>query len=274
MDQQTSSVELPWRGWRTYRDLEPAWFYTSAGLFGLMAFCLLAGAVDDRLFNGVSVWSKPFKFAMSLAVYFATLLVFSRYLPIGYLGTKWGRILVMSLVWVAGVEMAYITVQSALGEASHFNSTSAFHGLMYSLMGFGAAWLVTALVWFGWVLGRNNMNRDPIALAVIIGLGLTFILGGGFGGYLGGQTSHWVGGVETDANGIWFFNWVTDGGDLRVAHFFGMHAMQAIPLFAVLLPARISHNVRYVLIGVFSTAYAAFCGFTFYQALQGQPFIS
>ena len=89
-----------------------------------MAFCRLAGAVDDRLFNGVSVWSKPFKFAMSLAVYFATLLVFSRYLPIGYLGTKWGRILVMSLVWVAGVEMAYITVQSALGEASHFNSTS------------------------------------------------------------------------------------------------------------------------------------------------------
>ena len=45
----------------------------------LMAFCLLAGAVDDRSFNGVSVWSKPFKFAMSLAVYFATLLVFSRY---------------------------------------------------------------------------------------------------------------------------------------------------------------------------------------------------
>ena len=76
----------------------------------------------------------------------------------------------MSLVWVAGVEMAYITVQSALSEASHFNSTSAFHGLMYSLMGFGAAWLVTALVWFGWVLGRNNMNRDPIALAVIRGL--------------------------------------------------------------------------------------------------------
>ena len=61
---------------RTYRDLEPTWFYTSAGLFGLMATCWLA--VDDRLFNGVSVWSKPFKFAMSLAVYFATLLVFSR----------------------------------------------------------------------------------------------------------------------------------------------------------------------------------------------------
>ena len=268
-----SPLGLPWFSWRGYRDLERTWFYMCAGLFVLTGFCLLAGAFDDRLFNGVSVWSKPFKFALSLAVYFATLLVFSHYLPNGYLRTTAGRILVVSLAWVAGAEMAYITIQGALGEASHFNATTAFHGLMYSLMGFGAAWLVTALVWFGWAIARNNMYENPIVLAIIIGLALTFIVGGGFGSYLGGQTSHWVGTAETDANGILFFNWATDGGDLRVAHFFGMHAMQAIPLFALFLPTRFSYKAKCILIAGFSILYAAFCALTFYQALQGQPFI-
>ena len=210
-----------------------------AGLFVLTGVCLLAGAFDDRLFNGVSVWSKPFKFALSLAVYFATcwcspttcltvtfeprLGEYSWYRLLGSLALRWPT-----------------SLFGALGEASHFNATTAFHGLMYSLMGFGAAWLVTALVWFGWAIARNNMYENPIVLAIIIGLALTFIVGGGFGSYLGGQASHWVGAAETDANGILFFNWATDGGDLRVAHFFGMHAMQAIPLFALFLPTRFS----------------------------------
>ena len=30
---------------------------------------------------GVSVWTKPAKFALSLAVYFATIMLFVRYLP-------------------------------------------------------------------------------------------------------------------------------------------------------------------------------------------------
>ena len=270
---QSAPMGWPWRSWRAYRDLERTWFYACAGLFLLMVFCLLAGAIDDRLFNGVSVWSKPFKFALSLAVYFATLLAFSYYLPNGYLRTTAGRVLVVSLTWVAGIEMVYITIQSALGEASHFNTTTAFHRLMYSLMGLGAAWLVTALVWFAWVIGRNNVQRNPIALAIVVGLVLTFILGGGFGGYLGGQTSHWVNAVQSDANGVVFFNWATEGGDLRVAHFFGIHAMQAVPLFALLLPAQMTYMAKCILIAAFSSAYAGLCAFTFYQALQGQPFI-
>ena len=113
------------------------------------------------------------------------------------------------------------------------------------------------------------MYENPIVLAIIIGLALTFIVGGGFGSYLGGQASHWVGAAETDANGILFFNWATDGGDLRVAHFFGMHAMQAIPLFALFLPTRFSYKVKCILIAGFSILYAAFCALTFYQRFRG-----
>ena len=58
-----------------------------------------------------------------------------------------------------------------------------------------------------------------------------------------------------------------------MAHFFGMHAMQIIPLFALVLPARLSTGVACASIVAFSAAYAGFSAHTFVQAIQGQPFI-
>jgi hypothetical protein len=113
-----------------------------------------------------------------------------------------------------------------------------------------------------------------MVLAIVVGLGLTFVLGGGFGSYLGGQTGHLVNGATTDAHGIWLFNWSTGGGDLRVAHFFGMHAMQIIPLFTLLLPVQMSRRVTCALVVTFSAAYAGFSAHTFVQAIQGLPFIA
>jgi hypothetical protein len=68
-------------------------------------------------------------------------------------------------------------------------------------------------------------------------------------------------------------NWSRDGGDLRVAHFFGMHAMQVVPVIGALL-ARV-WSPRLAIGGVIGAAgiYAAGTIFTFVQALQGQPFL-
>jgi sugar lactone lactonase YvrE len=49
--------------------------------------------------------------------------------------------------------------------------------------------------------------------------------------------------ADMAANGIWLMKWSRDGGDLRVAHFFGTHAMQVLPLLTALLPARAPHRV-------------------------------
>ncbi len=274
MKNQSLRDVLEFKSWRIYRSFEPNWFYTTVGLLSLMIFCLLAGTIDERLLNGVSVWNKPFKFTLSFAVYFVTLLIIARYLPVGYLRVGIGRLIAGSITLVIVLEMAYIIIKAAMGEASHFNFTTDLHRIMYMLMGVGAVWTVMAPLFYAWAIGLNNAKNDPMVLSIIIGLGLSFVLGGGFGGYLGGQTSHWVNAAATDATGIWLFNWATDGGDLRVAHFFGLHAMQAIPLFALLLPKQLSQNTAYALVALFSATYTAFSVHTFIQAVQGQPFIS
>lgn len=259
--------------WREYRRAQALWFDVTIGLLILGALCFVASGLDPRLLNGVSVWAKPAKFALSLAIYFGTLLMFIRTLPAAQTRTKTARFMVSSLAWVAMLEMAYIAIQGGLGEVSHFNFTTPFHSLMYSLMGAGATWLVLGLLWMGWLIVKNQDLGEPLVLAIVLGLVLTFLLGGGFGSYLGGQTGHWVNGPTTDENGIWLFNWTTGGGDLRVPHFFGMHAMQAIPLFACLLPNRLSRPVACALVLAFSAAYAGFSAHTFVQAIQGEPFI-
>jgi hypothetical protein len=274
MEQPLSIAASQWTNWRTYKNCDPTWFYSALGLSVLAIICLVAGSIDDRLYNGVSVWSKPFKFALSLSVYIATLMFFVRYLPTQYLRAGAGLWLANSITATMMLEMAYIAIQASLGEASHFNITTPFHSMMYSLMGIGAAWLVIAPLWLAWIIWRNNKKRDVMAFSIVIGLALTFGLGGGFGGYLGNQTSHWVGAAATDADGLWLFNWATNGGDLRVAHFFGMHAMQVVPLFALLLPQRLRANTAYALVIGFSAAYATFSVHTFVQAIEGQPFIS
>ena len=57
------------------------------------------------------------------------------------------------------------------------------------------------------------------------------------------QTSHWVGGEMSDAHGLTFFGWSTSGGDLRVAHFVGLHTAQFIPLAALSGEKRVVYGV-------------------------------
>lgn len=249
----------------------PLWMRTAWGFVVLMIVCAVFAAFDGRTFNGISVWAKPFKFSLSLAVYFATLAWFVPLLPNGYMESRKGRWLTWIPIACAVFEIAYIGLQAGRAEASHFNDTSLFYSVMYGFMGSGAVALVSICLWMGVVILRQRDASNPYALAVGIGLVLTFVLGGGFGGYLGGQTSHWVGGTQSDANGMWLMKWSRDGGDLRVAHFFGMHAMQVLPLLAALLPERTPRRVAVGIVVGAAFVYTLVCVYTFVQALNGVP---
>jgi hypothetical protein len=96
---------------------------------------------------------------------------------------------------------------------------------MYSLMGMGALALTATQPALAWLLLRHADRRRAPAyrLAVVIGLVLTFVLGAGVGGLLSGMQ-------PPESAALPIVGWSMAGGDLRPAHFLGIHAQQALPL--------------------------------------------
>jgi len=88
------------------------------------------------------------------------------------------------------------------------------------------------------------------------------------------QMSHNVG-MADGGEGLPLLNWSTSVGDLRVAHFFGLHGIQIVPLFALWITNKWSTTSRNQILAViiFGLLYASWIGFTFYQAKQGLPLI-
>ncbi len=270
-----SLYSLP-RNFRLLRKTAPALFWTGLCLLLLSCVTLLLTQLDARLFQGVSVWLKPWKFQVSTGIYLLSLLLFMFWLPKEALKTKSARYVVWVAVLSGVFEVAYITWQGAQGKASHFNVATPFDSAMYTLMGIGAGLLVSASLVLGILIARTKAYALPAAmkLAIVLGLISTFVLGLVFGGYMSGQRSgHWVGTAATDAGGLLLFAWSRSGGDLRVAHFFGIHAMHFIPLFAFAMHRlHVPQTPARAVVWGFSALFCALTVWTFVQALRGQPF--
>jgi hypothetical protein len=194
-------------------------------LLALLVPLALAWGVDDRTLRGANVWIKPMKFALSLGLFALTTAWF-----VGHLLPVARRLrAVDTIVWVligsASFELAYIALQAGLGTGSHYNVGDALHATLYSLMGLGALALTATQPALAWLLWRHADPRRAPAyrLAVVIGLVLTFVLGASVGGLLSGMQP-----PETAALPV--VGWSMAGGDLRPAHFLGIHAQQALPL--------------------------------------------
>jgi hypothetical protein len=201
-------------------------------LFFLSAYTLIY--LDTRLLYGVSVWEKPSKFFLSLAIHMATLAWGISLLPAEQRRSRGVRIASLAFLAAAVFEMAYMTFQSSLGEASHFNRSTTFHDVMYGLMGLGALTLTATTAYLGWRIRRSGTTPMHFAAGwsfMVSAAATTFVAG-----YLASGSGHWIGGDQTDATGLLFFHWSTTGGDLRVAHFAALHIMQAVPLITWFWP--------------------------------------
>jgi hypothetical protein len=234
-----------------------------AALFAIgFLFCSGLQFVDHRLLLGVSVWEKPAKFFLSLAVHSATvasaLSLMGAELRNGR-GMRWA---VRLLIAAAVFELSYIVFRAALGEASHFNTRTPLTAALYAMMGVGALTLTGTAGYVGFRVWRNR-GGDLWREAAGVGLMLGAVLGTLTAGYMSSQTGHSVGGLATDATGLPFFHWSTTGGDLRVSHFVGLHAMQVLPLAAL-------SGKRSVIYGM-ALAITVLTALTFAQAVMGLP---
>lgn len=247
----------------------------------------LAIVVDPRLILGAPAWLKPTKFAVSIAVFCLTLAAIVAYLP------AWRR-LRASVGWTTAivfiVEMAIIGLQAGRGATSHFNVATPLDGVLFSVM--GALILlqtvmtvaVTVAVW------QTAFNDRALGWALRLGLALS-IAGASTGGLMTAPTAEQLAAVQAGARmtvagshtvgaqdggpGLPGTNWSTEHGDLRVPHFLGLHAVQALPLLALLLGRRrVDATTRARLVVAGTVSYAGLFAILLAQALRGQSVVT
>lgn len=241
-------------------------------MIAALAVTLVLQAVDPRQLDGVDVWVKPAKFFLSVGVYSLTLAWFFDYVRAERRDSRPMRFVVWGTVGLTAFENAWITWQAAHGAASHFNTATTFVIVMYALMGLAIVVTIIGLPVLAWEIARRPVAglRPDYQAAVVLGLVLTFVLGGGLGGYMSAQTGHSVGAA---GGHLPVFGWNRQGGDLRVAHFFGMHVMQALPILMAVV-ARLPKGVRWGALAAGTAASVGVTVFVFVQALNGQPFLA
>jgi hypothetical protein len=254
--------------WRRVWQREPRLVAFAALMLAMMIPAAIGLALDERTLRDVNVWVKPMKFMLSVALTALTTAWFAPLLPDAVRRGRAFGALVWTLIATGGFEVAYITLQAALGQASHYNVGDPFHAAMYSLMGGAAVVLTATQPWLAWLIWRHG--RPGVApahrLGVLLGLVLTFVLGAGAGILLGG-------GTPAPGPGLPVLGWSQVAGDVRVAHFVGIHAGQVLPLLGFVLARR---QPRIATTGVWLGT-ALWCGLfaaVLLQALAGRPLIA
>jgi len=82
-------------------------------------------------------------------------------------------------------------------------------------------------------------------------------------------------GVLPGGPGLPVLNWSTKGGDLRVAHFLGIHALQFLPIVGWLTNQLkgLSMRAKLTTVAAVAAGYILLMGFVFLQALNGVPLV-
>jgi hypothetical protein len=260
----------------------------AAAMGVLVAVCLIGLVVDPRESLGVNVWEKPLKFAISTAVYAVTwswlIGQLQRFQRVAWWAGTISAILLL-------IELVIITGAAAAGITSHFNVSTPFNTVLWSIMAasIGTLWVATFVVSI--ILFRNPLGDRARTLAIragaliaLAGMALAFLMTGPTAAQLddwqGIAGAHTVG-LADGGPGLPLLGWSTVAGDLRIPHFIGMHALQVIPLALILIELAARRvavlrdvDVRYRLVAIVSATYVAVLAVLTWQALRGQSIVA
>jgi hypothetical protein len=235
-----------------------------------VAFAALALALlpfDHRLVTGALVWIKPLKFSLSIIAFAWTLGWLLADLPA--IAQRSVRRLSRGVALSMVVEQGVIFVQAARGTTSHYNVRSAFDGAMFSAMGIFIMVNTAMTIWALYLVWRHRVH-GPAGYVWGVRLGvLVFLAGSVLGGMMIHNLQHTVGAPD-GGPGLPGLGWSTRAGDLRTAHFLGMHALQALPLLGWALSRWVPRRAT-ALTWAGAVLYAGAVAGLFALALAGRP---
>ncbi|MEU7895731.1 hypothetical protein AB0B45_23105 [Nonomuraea sp. NPDC049152] len=258
----------------------------AAVMAALSLVLLVLVFADGRTLDGVPVWIKPLKFTISFALYSFT---WAWLLSLRHRAGRVSRWMGTVLAAAGTAEVALIAFQAGRARHSHFNEATPLDKSIWIAMGATIGVLMIANLVAGILVILDRQADRVSTWAVRLGL-IVSTLGISSGGLMvtrvPGQTwaedfagAHSVG-VTDGGPGLPLLGWSTIGGDLRVPHFVGMHALQLLPLLALLLaalstrlPVLRREEVRLRLVVSAGGAYGGLFLLLLWQALRGQSIV-
>lgn len=232
------------------------WFNILVGLA-----CLTGMYIDNMQVLGVNRWLKPMKFYLSVGIMVWTMGWLLYYLSNAKKVRLYSWVIVVSMFF----ENAIILLQALRGTTSHFNVKTPADGVLFSVMGILIIifTIVCILICISFFLQRHFNIPTAYVWGIRLGI-LFFIIFSLEGGIMISMMKHTVGAADGTA-GIPLLNWSRQYGDLRIAHFLGIHSLQVLPLIGFYVAKSKSQML------LMSFAYFMVVMFVFVLALKGIP---
>jgi len=239
----------------------------------LLAGSMAALPFDRRQILGLNPWIKPIKFEISVIIFLVT---------VGVMLWALGDVPELArskccLGWGFGVAMivenSVIALQSGRGVRSHMNYTTPLNASLFAAMGL---FIVLNTVFAGWLLALWMRTNTGLESAVVWGirLGLLVLLAGSIEGLrMVAHGAHTVGAPD-GTPGLPFVNWSMQYGDLRIAHFFALHALQIFPLAGMALASlKVREGTQLGILFSFVAVYSVAVWWLFVEAMRGVPLV-
>jgi hypothetical protein len=225
--------------------------------------CIILWNTTSNSVNGINAFIKPLKFFISIGIFVWTIGWYLFYLN---MPSKVKAYNVMAVI-VFTFESFVITWQAANGRLSHFNIDTVLYSVLFSLMGIAIAILTAWTGYMGYLFFKKKEWTLPMTYVWGIRLGILFFVFFAFeGGLMAAAMKHTVGAAD-GGKGLPLVNWSREHGDLRVAHFLGMHTLQLFPLFGYYIAKSNKAIFAFVVI------YVGLIGAVLVQAFMGLPLL-
>jgi hypothetical protein len=227
--------------------------------------CLLLTQTTSIEVLGINAFIKPMKFFLSIGILGFTMSWYMVYLKNQKAVKIYSWIMIITMI----VEMSIIVWQAANGRLSHFNVSSPFHGMLFMLMGIAITiftlWTLYIGILFFLQKGFPFALPEGYIWGIRLGI-LWFVIFAFEGGHMVAQLAHTIGAPD-GGEGLPLLNWSREYGDLRVAHFFGMHSLQLLPIAGYYITKSKSQ------MATLAITWFLFVMLLYWQALMSSPLV-